>query len=573
MAAEEPTHSIPSAEGEQPRSPGVVCAQGDPCSPQKPPSPTSDSASQGAPKQQSHGCDAEGQDSGREGQGAGPSSKTPSRSQSEVADKYMDLANDDDKSRSQSRSYERGGEGSPGHAVSREGARVQLPWQMFAPRQSSGDYATIRGTEEPIMGRLPTPSRSPKRRSIPSSRECSPTNGGSSPFGGGSPTSPGAPKLGCNMSCSGPSLLTSSSSKPFLGASMKTEVTDVSGSPDPAIPAAARESKFWMQFRLALSLLGLFFVLLGTVSALVGLGVPARRPIPEPAPPRLPPRVGPLTTRSLFESTELHDAATDNLMRVGHRFLNPGDRNMVWHVVAESFTALSQHITSSQTAVLRDEDKDAAVQAMELMSDPRVQGLGLEVAWAIRKSRQDFPESTRRVIQQQDILAQVTKRLEPRTQEIRALQAELVPAALHRLRKGHRWSLTFDPSTIRVAETISGRWDIELGVQNAAAKNSEDMTIVRRLRGGQKSLPVDHKYVTPNMPDSVVGIVAGVLEQARFLLDVVNPQLDGTPVAQYVSRLGISTRLLIDCKVESNKRLLGAVVCPLKFGSLGLDVL
>jgi len=286
------------------------------------------------------------------------------------------------------------------------------------------------------------------------------------------------------------------------------------------------------------------------------------------------------TPRMLLESPDLHKVAIDNLMATGHEFLGDEDLEMVSALVASSFRNMSRLIAGFEAPRLNEEQKMAALGAMRLMTEPRVQSLGLEVALAIRESRQKQPLYMRRSAMQQDMIHRIAERLRPRFDEIESLHNELLSPSLHDLRQGHRWELTFEPSNIRAAETVGGTWDFN-GHRSSQATAVSDATSasITELRGFGHSSPQDLQFFSEapsKMSDKAVSVLAGVMEQAQFVFGIVNAP-PSSPVAAFASSLGLNSRLIVSCNLdgqgESRNNLIGTLVCPLKFGSFGVDVL
>jgi len=177
------------------------------------------------------------------------------------------------------------------------------------------------------------------------------------------------------------------------------------------------------------------------------------------------------------------------------------------------------------------------------------------------------------------MIRRIAERLRPRFGEIEQLHDELIPAPLRLLRQGHRWELTFDPSNMRAVATVGGSWDLEGPKTGTLESPAEGQPVsVRRLslRHGAVAAPASSPAEAPDpVSEKALGIMGGAMEEARFLLGIVNAP-PSSPVAAFASSLGLSTRLLVSCNVDdtkASKSLLGAIVCPLKFGSLGVDVL
>merc|ERR1719277_2028802 len=105
-------------------------------------------------------------------------------------------------------------------------------------------------------------------------------------------------------------------------------------------------------------------------------------------------------------------------MMVGHEFLRPDDRDMVSALVSTSFKNISRLLTGYDTPSLDAEQRRAALGAMRLISDLRVQRIGVEVAWAIKDSSTEQPLLSRRAVMQKDMIRRIAERLQPRYGEI-----------------------------------------------------------------------------------------------------------------------------------------------------------
>lgn len=179
-----------------------------------------------------------------------------------------------------------------------------------------------------------------------------------------------------------------------------------------------------------------------------------------------------------------------------------------------------------------------------------------------------------------NVLHRIALRLRPRFDEIERLHKQLIPAGLRQMRQGHRWALTLDPANMRVMATVDGRWDEEVRgsklQESAAVASSPEGQ--HGLQGSQGHLRGSTQVAAApvEVPDKMAGIVEGALEQARFILSIINSQA-ASPVLASSRSLGLDPGAILSCGKgagpDVRTSLLSGIVCPLKFGSLGVDVL
>jgi len=268
---------------------------------------------------------------------------------------------------------------------------------------------------------------------------------------------------------------------------------------------------------------------------------------------------------------ELHAVVTENLMRVSSGLFNPADKTMVGVIVAESFRNISveleqgaPEVAAELRAIQLDEvQKDAILRLMQLIDEPRVQSIGLEVAQAIR-------EIAAMSSKRDEMKQHIEQKLFPRRGEILKLREELIPAPLHEiLDNGDQWSMTLHRDNIRVMETVSDGWSNVIGGHHEHFQAQLQAT-------AQALAPMEAS------PRSLA-IFAGVLEEGRALLDMLElharslgkdlqmPQL----TISLTSSRGFGDRP-VSCDLEEGKPamwFLKSILCPLKFGTQGLDAL
>lgn len=206
--------------------------------------------------------------------------------------------------------------------------------------------------------------------------------------------------------------------------------------------------------------------------------------------------------------------------------------------------------------------KNAVLNSMRLMGNPRVQSIGLDIGQAIHDSKSTHREDLRRYIQ---------TRLQPRLGEIMKLRSELMPEPLRQLwGGGHQWTMTLDEENIRLMGAYRGQ-----GKYGAIRRSSAG-----GAAGG--AAPVE---LSPQEAKTY-SILGGVLEEGRALLDIIElcAHLFGRhfEVPYWLTYLGghmdVTSEFLScehhflrpeDEKLNSTT----ALFCPLKFGTQGMDAL
>lgn len=271
--------------------------------------------------------------------------------------------------------------------------------------------------------------------------------------------------------------------------------------------------------------------------------------------------------KALFENPEVHDVAAANLMRVGYNgLILRRDFSMVRAIVVASFGNISHQISKYAPAAADTLDKipltkiqkDAVVNSLRLMSDPRVQNIGFDVGLAIR----DSPGVGRT-----NLKHRIEEKLRPRLEEIRKLREELMPGQLRTLwAKNYQWEMTLEPENVRVMRMQNG------GKLAPVFTSLQDVYLSGTTRAPMA--PAEKFY----------GILGGLLEEARALVDIsrlcssmFGKELD---VPLWVTSLPGTHNFssdILSCEIrteDDNKiNFMKALFCPLKFGTQGMDAL
>merc|ERR1719401_2511917 len=171
---------------------------------------------------------------------------------------------------------------------------------------------------------------------------------------------------------------------------------------------------------------------------------------------------------------------------------------------------------------------------MLLMSDTRVQRLGLAVARVIRAN----PEDDRELL-----VGELLKEMCPRLADIRRLQSDLVPDTLRSLwGSGHNWEMTLEDRNLREMEEYSRTFDdsIESGPQEA-------------------------KHAA---------VFGGVLEQGKVLVYMFKNCIRTLmPTWTTATNSTISEITKFVATESDNSDFMAALLWPFKFGAQGIDAL
>lgn len=266
---------------------------------------------------------------------------------------------------------------------------------------------------------------------------------------------------------------------------------------------------------------------------------------------------------SLFHDAEVQELATESIMLVGADILRRRDRHLVRAAVGTGFRNMSVQIETrageafSQLERIRlnATQARAVLGMMRLIGDERVRSIGVDVGQAMH----DAGTSQAKAVQQA-----VEAKLESRLEEIREARDELVPKALREIWRGsNQWEMTLDPENIRIMGPYRRGKFAALAASNVFGVQTVEETPFNKM---------------------VYGILGGVLEEGRALIHVfglIAQQQDwDIRVPTWVTALGGNLAVTsqdLNCEHHFNTeieiKLMKAVFCPLKFGTMGLEAM
>eukprot|EP00448_Togula_jolla_P007336 CAMPEP_0170601748 /NCGR_PEP_ID=MMETSP0224-20130122/18024_1 /TAXON_ID=285029 /ORGANISM="Togula jolla, Strain CCCM 725" /LENGTH=416 /DNA_ID=CAMNT_0010926543 /DNA_START=51 /DNA_END=1302 /DNA_ORIENTATION=- len=281
-----------------------------------------------------------------------------------------------------------------------------------------------------------------------------------------------------------------------------------------------------------------------------------------------------ISGRMLFEDSQLHEVATDNIMNVGlrHGHLAPADRKLVRATVEESFQNISRAPGNAESlglVRLNEEQKGAVLHMMRYLSDPRVQRIGLEVSHAVRDSGSEHPEALKRAI---------AERLRPHLGEMSRLHQEAIPAVLRQFTdNGHGWEAILEPRRVQLSKTFGDEWDSKISSSSPAQapRSLEELEESHGFSEASRAKARKGKQVT--------GIIAAILEETRFLLDILrsmskmwkDKDLNVPPLI--TSAIGFADTFFgfVSCELDAitDSSSVEGVSCPLQEGTQGMDAM
>jgi hypothetical protein len=316
----------------------------------------------------------------------------------------------------------------------------------------------------------------------------------------------------------------------------------------------------------------------------------------------------------LLESQQFYQVSTDLLMSVGDGVFDGVDREQISGLAARSFTHILDllHQKDPKAAALIDgiqldaEEMRAVLGTLKLMSDSRVQSVGLDVAKAL--SQRHTPTD------RWSIVDRIHRQLMPRVGEIRLLREELLPLALRSWTPQHSWALTLARSNINAMQGLDEHWPQEIENNLAPVPaggiipvwNNDDAATdaSNSVQSAEELIPDD--VTTRNQKlaatssavsaDKASAVAAGMLEVSRSLFDILdqgswlsrskNAALTASEGhGQHIANAGLTAMLdeplqggadspvLCELPDVGSKTSEQALACRLKFGAQGLDAL
>lgn len=238
---------------------------------------------------------------------------------------------------------------------------------------------------------------------------------------------------------------------------------------------------------------------------------------------------------SLLEMSEVHIRATENILRVAG--LGAEHTASVRGAVAETFRNVSQTlerharqaVQELETVRISLAQRDAILNSLRLLADPRIEAIGLDVAEAVGRAAQEGRNAS-------SALARVLGGLELGNLDLH--MAKLLWS------EGRQWDLSTEAEHLKSMAKVSHRWH-------------------GMLEGGA-AVQVQERAV-----------VAAALVQARALLGIVKARVRSALPAWITSEssyLGIQGEH-VSCDLEEEQAALNRIACPLKFGIEGMDAL
>ncbi|CAK0867304.1 unnamed protein product [Prorocentrum cordatum] len=292
----------------------------------------------------------------------------------------------------------------------------------------------------------------------------------------------------------------------------------------------------------------------------------------------------------MFDDPAVHQKVIDDLIWSSHEFLGIEARGDISKVVGETFSGIraklltrapdvAQHVKNLQ---LTSSESSAAVSAMQLIVDERVQSIGREVAVAMLSSlpKEDYEsDGGSLTIQQRDaVLAGLDERLRPRLDDIRKIVDATVSPPLRMLWGEGRQDL--------LPSLALSSWEMALepSVVSTLRASSDKMMMVRRLQGNS-TLSAPPRNLLTEMTDTgrQDTILGATLMLGRTLLNAMQMymRLTSNSMAPLSDTYDVTDEMpSVRCKVDGRAHQHTPDVephqialCSFKFGILGADAL
>lgn len=250
-------------------------------------------------------------------------------------------------------------------------------------------------------------------------------------------------------------------------------------------------------------------------------------------------------------NSDIHEAVTETLMRMGHKILRPTNRSAVKEIVTKSFLNMSAELHKSAPEMVDELDalqlsevqKDAVVTTVLLLADPQIRSIGVDAARAI----QECASTEKRHLKHS-----IIEKLQPRLAEIKKLHDEFVPQALRDLwGSDHRWEMTLDPENVRMMQSTIGDFVSKPNASKLVGARAKSYILLGGALGSGKAL---------------LGII-----KLCTRVNGTNLSMPTWPTAfsQGIDREVV--RCVADAAEQDEAKFAEAMFCPLKFAMQGLD--
>eukprot|EP00929_Paragymnodinium_shiwhaense_P002877 TRINITY_DN10318_c0_g4_i1.p1 TRINITY_DN10318_c0_g4~~TRINITY_DN10318_c0_g4_i1.p1 ORF type:complete len:478 (-),score=118.95 TRINITY_DN10318_c0_g4_i1:314-1747(-) len=317
-----------------------------------------------------------------------------------------------------------------------------------------------------------------------------------------------------------------------------------------------------------------------------------------------------LTARSLFESPAVHDAATENVMKIKSRVpQSQKSREEVRHIVGKAFSDIvdtmrekDPHMFDAlERTELTQEHHDGIVHMMRYLRDPRVMQIGLDTAKAMQEAKSDDEEVLK---------DHIKTKLKGRAKEIQDIYMEMPPSlqAVAMSHPGDGFKSIFQPKKRQALKTLGGKW-YEQFTQVPPAVEAES---ARRLvwgnyaapayahpatrmggfmptYGAPMNQPVQHSWVqhVPHpyqVAEEALSIIGTCFAEADTMLRMINPlekvmpgghDLEIPPWVTTAVGGGDFLFQNVDCELDAvaDANMEEGIGCPAMSSSAGFDMM
>jgi len=273
------------------------------------------------------------------------------------------------------------------------------------------------------------------------------------------------------------------------------------------------------------------------------------------------------TLGQLLSLRSVQKASANVLLLAGGHHFAASDRELALKVIETSFANISQQLRLQapelakqlEEVELTEDHERGLIRNLRLLTDTRVQVVGIEVTDAIRDCGRPERKYLRHCVE--EFLRERGER-HPELPNMRDLHGKLVTEPLRSsCAAGHHWGVALS------AENIEQLLPVDGGASAAGEPEAELHLYARQM----------------NLEQKYFALFAGALQEARVLLDIMqkcnfaegstrwSPEQEETGVRFGVAALSRPCGLEdLSAKAVDPARVL---LCPLRLGALGLDAL
>jgi len=281
------------------------------------------------------------------------------------------------------------------------------------------------------------------------------------------------------------------------------------------------------------------------------------------------------SARALLESLEMAATMKGNYIKLQPELT--AKYEYLVKKVQQSMHKITKHIKKTEPKVfeqlnqleLTDEQRTNILKVVGNMADDRVQKVGKELAIMAKDCKVGKSTFSHEILKRK-----LAHSFEQNKTKLAQLRNELLPAPL-RVMVDNGWEATFDAERMRLVRNSKDSWDVEAVIERPTSRRLSDTSHAGSEPAGESA--EESKFGSASIKS--LGILTGVLEQARVALDQVDSvgeSLDVDVKVPYWAKSLVGALYFVselsDCALreEDPAKLM---MCPLKYASAAQDFL